>query len=374
MSLFAVVATELIGFGLIIPVLPQIASNFGVSGFAMGFLLASYSLAQFVAAPILGSLSDVYGRRPILVISKIGTIAGYIALALANQYWLFLVARLIDGFTGGNIAVARAYAADITTEKDRSKGMAIIGISFGVGFVLGPALGGLMYGLGGHAPAALLAAALSFAALLMTLFFLKEPPHRAVTKSHAIKLLAFTKIRFSRNVWLLCAAQVVFMMFFSGFETTFSLFTHQRFSFNEQQNSLMFMLSGILILMIQGYFTRKTIAKGHLAVWAGLLFCSASFLILGAVNHVQWLILDLFFLAFGVCLLNVYLPSLLSTNSGESLRGEVMGIYEGLGSLSRIAGPLLAYVVIVPSFGWLYGVFGLGLIGIFAVFALFYRA
>ena len=176
LTIFAVVATELIGFGLIIPVLPLIATKFQTSGLLLGFLMASYSIAQFIAAPILGKLSDKYGRKNILIISKFGTVISYIILAFANNYGLFLVSRLLDGFTGGNIAVARAYIADVTTEEDRPKGMAVIGISFGVGFILGPALGGLLFGIGAsHFIPALAAGSLSLIAMILTIIILKEP-------------------------------------------------------------------------------------------------------------------------------------------------------------------------------------------------------
>ena len=134
--LFLIVATELIGFGLIIPVLPQLALQFNVSTILIGVLMGAYSFAQFIASPILGTLSDRYGRKIILIISKLGTALAYVIMAKSQSYEWFLAARLLDGFTGGNIAVARAYIADITTAENRAKGMAVIGISFGIGFLL----------------------------------------------------------------------------------------------------------------------------------------------------------------------------------------------------------------------------------------------
>jgi len=141
-TIFLIVATELIGFGLIIPILPQLALQFNPTGLQLGILLSAYSFAQFFAAPLLGGLSDKWGRKPILVLSKAGTVVSYVILAFSGSYSLFLVSRLLDGFTGGNIAVARAYLNDITAPEDRAKGMAIIGISFGVGFIIGPGIGG----------------------------------------------------------------------------------------------------------------------------------------------------------------------------------------------------------------------------------------
>ncbi|MEK7299169.1 MAG: MFS transporter [Candidatus Margulisiibacteriota bacterium] len=141
-TLFWVVATELIGFGLIIPVLPQIAARYQPNPYLLGFLLASYSLCQFFSAPILGRLSDKYGRKPVLLVSKMGTCISYLIFAFSGTYWLILLSRMLDGFTGGNISVARAYVADVTTDEHRSRGMAVIGMAFGFGFLLGPAMGG----------------------------------------------------------------------------------------------------------------------------------------------------------------------------------------------------------------------------------------
>ena len=143
--LFFVVFTELIGFGIIIPVLPQLAKTYQLNYFSLGVLMAAFSFAQFIAAPFLGHLSDKFGRKPVLIFSKAGTMLAYCILAYAQTYWVFLFARLLDGFTGGNIAVARAYVCDVTLHKDRAKGMAIIGIAFGLGFIVGPAISGFFY-------------------------------------------------------------------------------------------------------------------------------------------------------------------------------------------------------------------------------------
>ena len=192
---FLIVSTELIGFGLIIPVLPQLASQFEIDYFFIGLLMASYSIAQFISAPILGHLSDKFGRKPILILSKLGSVISYIILAFSSQYWMFLVSRLLDGFTGGNISVARAYLVDITDKKNRAKGMAIIGISFGIGFILGPALGGVFHG-GSHViVTSFIAGGLSLIALILTILFLQEPDKHVETVSQTSKF----KLGFNEN-------------------------------------------------------------------------------------------------------------------------------------------------------------------------------
>lgn len=125
-TIFTIILTDLIGFGIIIPLLPALSDKLHITGFWLGLLVASYAIAQFISAPILGNLSDRYGRKPILLISKAGTVLAYIMFAFAGNFWILLISRLIDGFTGGNITAARAYISDITTKENRSRGMAII--------------------------------------------------------------------------------------------------------------------------------------------------------------------------------------------------------------------------------------------------------
>jgi len=352
--LFLVVATELIGFGLIIPILPQLAIQFDVPSIWIGVLLASYSIAQFVAAPILGGLSDRFGRKPVLLVSKLGTCVAYGVLAVSQSYWMFLVARLLDGFTGGNISTARAYVADITTAEDRPKGMAIIGISFGTGFILGPALGGLLYGATtGHLVPAIVAGGLSFIAFMITWVFLEEPQKRVAVASDK-RWFDFLGIVKSKQVQMICALQLVYMTIFSGFETTFSVFTHYVFGYNAQQNSLLFMYAGLLALGVQGTIVRKTSPKIRQMVSMGLAVTGIGFLLLGWSQWMAGLLIALAVFSVGIGLVNAYLPSLLSTVADDGDKGKVMGVYESLGSLGRILGPTVAYMGIFSTMVSLY--------------------
>jgi len=350
--LFLVVSTELIGFGIIIPVLPQLALNLNVSSFAIGVLMAVYSLAQFFAAPVLGGLSDQYGRKPLLVMSKIGSVVGYCVLAIANTYGLFFLARLIDGITGGNISIARAYVADITTPEERPKGMAVIGMAFGFGFIVGPALGGILYShTHGQFWAALAAAAASLVATILTIFLLKEPEKRAETYKHTpLSLIGgFLKLN-SKFVMGICAIQFVFMTVFSGFETSFSVFTHHTLGYNVHQNSFLFVGLGLITLCVQGFVTRKKVSKPAKMVQIGLVLALVSFLGLALSSVLSAVLISLVPLAIGIALVGVYLPALLSTLVDADVQGHTMGIYEGFGSLSRVMGPLVTFSL----FGLLY--------------------
>ena len=357
--LFLVVFTELIGFGLIIPVLPQIASEYQVSHFMLGILMASFSFAQFFSAPLLGHWSDKVGRKPILIVSKCGTVLAYIVLAYANSFYLFLIARLIDGFTGGNIAVARAYIADVTTEENRAKGMAVIGISFGLGFIFGPALGGILYSLPkGQFVASLVASGLSFLAVLLTSLFLKEPDSKKQVQTKKRFLSQLLSIK-QLIILVLCMMYFIYMVSFSGFETTFAIFTSSTLSLSIQENSMLFMYAGIVGLIVQIFLTKR--ASKHFVhfIMIGFLCLALGFLGMAYVTNLVVLLIALAVFSIGISFVNTFMPALVSTNTPDESKGVVMGVYESIGSMSRIIGPLIAYSIAIAYIRIEYAVFGM---------------
>ena len=172
-TIFIIVFVDLLGFSLILPLLPYYAETFGANATVTGFLVASYALAQLLGAPLLGRLSDRIGRRPVLLVSIFGTFLGFMLLGAARSLWMLFAARIIDGLTGGNISVAQAYITDVTDDKNRAKALGMIGAAFGLGFIIGPAVGGLLSTFG-YAIPAFAAAALSFANLASVYLFLPE--------------------------------------------------------------------------------------------------------------------------------------------------------------------------------------------------------
>jgi len=163
-SVILVVFIDLLGFSLILPLLPYYAATFGANGFVTGLLVASYAAMQFVGAPLLGRMSDRYGRRPVLLLSIAGTSIGFLVLGFANALWMLFASRIIDGLTGGNLSVAQAYISDVTDAKDRAKGLGLVGAAFGLGFIIGPVSGGLLSQWGYAVPAFAAAAAITFRA------------------------------------------------------------------------------------------------------------------------------------------------------------------------------------------------------------------
>lgn len=181
-TIFVIVFVDLLGFSLILPLLPFYARTFGASDFVIGLLVASYAAAQLIGAPILGRLSDRFGRRPILLVSIAGTFIGFLLLGFAQSLWMLFASRILDGLTGGNITVAQAYIADVSDEKNRAKSFGIIGAAFGLGFIVGPALGGALSAGDRYALPAFAAAALAFINIILVTLWLPElltPARRA---------------------------------------------------------------------------------------------------------------------------------------------------------------------------------------------------
>src|SRR6476620_10601128 len=234
--IFTTVFIDLIGFGIVIPVLPFYAegSRFNATPRTVGLLFASYSLMQLSFSPILGCLSDKHGRRPVLLISIIGTGIGFLILGFATTLWMLFVGRILDGITGGNISTAQAYIADVTTKEDRAKGMGLIGAAFGLGFVFGPAIGGVMSRWGINVPF-LFAGGLAFANAVLLYFTLPE----TITADHPARVSAATGRGWKRLVTSLKNRRLGFVLLiyflsivaFSIMTTVFSLFLMFRFGY-----------------------------------------------------------------------------------------------------------------------------------------------
>ena len=255
--IFTTVFIDLVGFGIVIPVLPFYAEGtiFNATPRTVGLLFASYSVMQLIFSPILGGLSDKYGRRPVLFLSIIGTGIGFLILGLANTLWMLFAGRILDGITGGNISTAQAYIADITTSEDRAKGMGLIGAAFGLGFIFGPAIGGILSRWGIHVPF-FFAAGLCFANAVLLYFTLREtvtadhPAKHSATRGRGlgqlVRSLKQPRLGFVLTIYFL------FIVAFSIMTTAFSLYTMFRFGYDAQHTGYLFAYVGLIAVVIQG--------------------------------------------------------------------------------------------------------------------------
>jgi len=346
--IFVTIFIDLVGFGIVIPVLPLYAERFGASEAVIGILVSSYSAMQFVSAPLLGRLSARIGRRPVLLVSLIGTSVGFLLMGFANTLWLLFVARIIDGITGGNISTAQAYIADVTPPEERSRGMGLIGAAFGLGFVFGPVIGGLMSHISPGAPF-LFAAGLAAANATALFFLLPESlssQHRT-TAGRRASILELIGETGNRTLGLVIAAYFFSTVAFAMLTATYALFANHRYGFDARQTGYMFGYVGVLGAVIQGgllgrlvkLFGDKTLAVVGTAVFAISMF------LLPLSPSLTLLILVSGGIAIGNSLMTPTLNGLASKSVNSALQGRVLGVMSSVASLARIIGPTLG--------GWL---------------------
>ena len=333
-----------------------------------GLLGALYSLLQFVAAPLWGGISDRIGRRPVLLISVFGLFVSYVLWFFSGSFTLLIAARAIGGLMSGNLSIASAVVSDVTDDKNRSKGMAVIGIAFALGFVFGPALGGILsmynpiahhpeweiYGVNPFSTPALLAALLSFINFFTILKMFPETlkksgsthPERSMNPFKLFKPLPI------KGVNLTNLSYFFFITAFSGMEFTLTFLAVERLGYTSMDNAYMFIFIGFVIGMVQGgYVRRKAHDVGESKMALRGLICIIPGLILIAFTHAAWMLYaGLFFLAVGSAMVIPCMTSLVSFYSPRHIQGQSLGIFRSLGSLGRVIGPIYASLVY-----WRYG-------------------
>jgi MFS transporter, DHA1 family, tetracycline resistance protein len=338
--IFLTIFVNLVGFGIIIPLLPFYAETFGASPLTIGLLFAVFSLCQLVAAPALGDLSDRYGRRPVLVFSLAGTVISFVMLALAHSVALLFAARVVDGLSGGNISTARAYVADITGPQDRARAYGLIGAAFGLGFILGPAISGVLARVSYTAPI-WAAAVLTLAAATMAWLWLPETVHRAHagTGNPFRYLPGLIRRPIVRRV---LAIDFIYWTAFSVFQTTFALFVARRFGFDAPRTGYFLAAFGLLGALIQGGMIRPVVRRlGDQPTFRMGLVCAAAGLISAAAAHsVLVLAISLVPLAFGIGFGHPTMASLVSLVARGDEQGRVQGAASAVESLGRTVGPI----------------------------------
>ena len=389
--IFVIVFVDLLGFSLILPLLPFYAESYQAGAFVISLLVASYAAMQFIGAPILGRLSDKHGRRPVLLISMFGTFLGFLLLAFAEPIGiaitnmlppglvgdnptqtqnviilsLLFLSRMIDGLTGGNISVAQAYISDITTTENRAKGMGLIGAAFGLGFIIGPTIGGAL-SRWGYALPALVAAGLVLLNLFAVYLWLPESLTQERREAIAKNPRAFFSVRalwhaISRpRVGPLLQIRFVYGLAFVMFETMFALHALYHLGLNAEMTGYIMGYIGILVVIVQGFAIGKltaTLSENYL-IFGGAVLMAGSLLAWAFVPSVWLLLIVMAPLALAAGILNTIINSLLSKSVYPEEVGGTLGISSSIESLTRVLAPSMGGLLLA----WL-GTWAPGLVG-----------
>lgn len=374
--IFLIIFINMLGFGIILPLLPYYVESFGAGPMTIGLISVAYSVFQLLSAPILGELSDKFGRRPILLFSIGGTALSFGLLGFANSIPLLFLSRIIDGASGGNISTAQAYIADITSKENRTQGMGMMMAAFSLGMILGPAAGGLLSVYGYSVPA-FVAGGVALVATILTYFYLPE----SVKVNHEVSVTVKKRGKFFSfrdfydalthpEVGLFLTISFMMMFAFSLMQGTFALFTEHSLHMSARDNGIIFAYLGFVGIVMQMFLLKrilKWIPEKRATIVAIVCMALALGLIAFSTNMLV-LFIAVTLLAFGNSISGPVLAGLISKKTPDNEQGNIAGMNQSVGSVARIIGPI--------SGTFIYGQLGLkapyllatGILGITAIF------
>lgn len=347
---------DVLGLTIILPLLPFYAEHFGASPTTVGLLVSTYAFCQLIAGPMLGRMSDRVGRRPLLLFSQVGTFIGFLILAYANALWIVFLSRIIDGVTAGNLSLAQAYISDVTEPENRAKSFALIGIAFGMGFLVGPGVSGFLSQFSYRYPI-LVAAALSLTSILCTYFLLPSskpaptdaPARRFTVLDWGNYVRYFREPGLKQLLWQFFAFTFAFSTFMSGF----ALFAERRFSwaghpFGPKEVGYVYAYVGFLGIILQGGLIGRLVKKfgESMLVRASFLTATVGLAALGFTYGIPLLLVFTALASIGTGALRPALTSLITQNSHRSEQGTVLGLTQSLNSISQIVAPFIAGLLI----------------------------
>ena len=348
LMLFSVVFMDMIGFGFIIPLIPDYITRFGGAPALAGLLAAVYALGQFFAAPIVGRLSDKYGRKPLLLFSIGGTFLSLLLLGFSRSLILVFIARLLDGLTGGNITVAQSYIVDITDEKNRARGLGLIGMAFGLGFILGPLFGGLLSTFGLAVPA-FFAAGIAFLNLLLITF--KLPESLTVERKEQALLRPRMDLNFKvlmailrrQGTGTVLLMTLLYSFAFILFESMFAIFVADRLGLDSRSRGFLLAYVGLLVALVQGglvgFLVKKFDERKLTAL--SVIVAALSMLLYSFSNSVVYLMIMLFPLSIASGITSTLLRTLLTKSVPHEEAGGTLGLSSSAESLNRVIAPMV---------------------------------
>lgn len=367
LPIFLIVLVDVLGLTIILPLLPFYAEALGASPFAVGLLITSYAACQLIAGPLLGRLSDETGRRPLLIVSQAGTLIGFLILAGAQSLWMVFLSRIIDGLTAGNLSLAQAYISDVTRPEERAKSFGMIGVAFGVGFLLGPAISGFLAQYDYRYPI-FAACALSATSILCTYFLLPSaapmregeeagPPPPAGRRLTLVDWGTYAEYFRRPGLRVLLCEFFLFAFQFALFISGFALFAERRLTvggrpFGPKEVGYVFAYAGLLGIILQGGLIGRLVKRFGEArlVWAGFLLAAAGYGLLAFTYTLPVLVMVTTISSFGTGALRPALTSLITQNASRREQGIVLGLTQSLMSVAQIVAPIVAGALIQKQF------------------------
>ena len=351
------VLIDFTGFGLILPLLPFWAERVGANPLQVSLLITVYALAQFVFTPILGSISDRYGRKPVILWSLIIEAISLALTAVSGTLALLLIARLIGGLGASNIGSAQAVVADTTAPQDRARGMGMIGAAIGLGFVIGPALGGILAGSHGSSLPFWVAMVIALINAGLVVWKLPETNVHRSSQSDPTRVSAPAALFSGWGVALsnpailrLIIINLLFTIAFTGMETVFPLFTQRLLNWNAVQNGYVFAYVGVIVVIMQGGLVGQLVKRfgEQRLLFSGLVLLGAGLLLLPLAHNVGVILISLALLSIGDGAVSPTSSALLSIASKADSQGQTLGLSQGIGGLGRVIGPLIAGTLFLP--------------------------
>lgn len=356
--IFTVVLVDFLGLSFILPLYPAIADKFGLSATAITLLSAAYALMQFLFSPILGRLSDRLGRKPILVLSALGTAGSFFLFGWANSVWLLFLSRILNGVFGSSMAVAQAYMADVTGKEERTQGMGLLGAALGLGLIFGPTMSGFLGSFGFGVPA-YGAAALSFLNAFLAFFLLKE----SLGKESRSKKKIFVSSVHIKQLAEVLKHPLMGSILLTYFLATFALaavqniailFAEERFHLTLNESGYFFAFLGVVLVLTQGFLVGRLVKKlgeANVTIW-GLILIMIGYIAAPLIEYIGFMVFAAGFIGLGAGLYLPALNSLISKNASHGEQGGIFGIAQALVGAALVTGPVFG--------GGLYDLFGSG--------------
>ena len=355
--LFLAIFIDLVGFGMVIPILPFAAEHYGADGLMLGIFVASFSLMQFLFSPIWGALSDKIGRRPVILVGLLGGSVSFLVFGLSTSLEMLFFSRILSGiFTAATLPTVHAYIADLTDDKDRVRGFGLINMAFGLGFIFGPAIGGLLSSNGFLFPA-LVASGLSFVNFLGALIWLPEsykPKERII---HKRKILDIKELKWAikhPEVGTLILVFAIVSFGFSALEATYALYGERIAQLNAQSIGIIFAMVGTIVIIIQGFLIGRIVRRigEKRTLLAGLVFMTSGYIAVTFAHDFYSLMALTSLISIGNSLTFPTVNGLISMRSGKHEQGKMMGINQSASSLARVVGPIWGGMLFITSIRW----------------------